>query len=334
MASKEDVASNNGKDSNAFESNRPFAVIAMSGFAGALAGLSISRSRARHAMTNTIGSTIPSPAQFANLPMVFAISTATFASIIEYSSIISPTQYLLNALNSQDILDIPIEIPNLPERFQWDNKCTTTLGDYAIGGATAGAIFSGAIRGGTVTSTLENALQTSVEAKGTNTNITFSSASEKQKSLIGKGKVITLASKRNEEQQKLKKKNVGTAISSRVDKSPSILTTGATKTTAAAAKVSSSHLDKIPFPRPRVVSGLSTGLMLGLAAGMVQIVLSKLEAYFSTQVANEADGSENQQLKEWTKEQEDELDAKIKTMTTEEIQKEIEILRKKLHKNN
>jgi hypothetical protein len=84
-----------------------------------------------------------------------------------------------------------------------------------------------------------------------------------------------------------------------------------------------------------VVSGLSTGLMLGLAAGMVQIVLSKLEAYFSTQVANnEADGSQNQQLKEWTKEQEDELDAKIKTMTTEDIQKEIEILRKKLHKNN
>jgi hypothetical protein len=290
-------------------------------------------------MTNTLGTAIPSPAQFANLPMVFAISTATFASIIEYSSIISPTQYLLNALNSQDILDIPIEIPNLPERFQWDNKCTTTLGDYAIGGATAGAIFSGAIRGGTVTSTLENALQTSVEAKGTNTNITFSSASEKQKSLIGKGKVITLASKRNEEQQKLKKKKIGTTISSKVDKSPSILTTGATKTTTtttttAAAKASSSNLDKISLPRPRVVSGLSTGLMLGLAAGMVQIVLSKLEAYFSTQVANEADGSENQQLKEWTKEQEDELDAKIKTMTTEEIQKEIEILRKKLHKNN
>mmetsp|Transcript_17063 Transcript_17063/g.32279 ORF Transcript_17063/g.32279 Transcript_17063/m.32279 type:complete len:331 (+) Transcript_17063:77-1069(+) len=326
-----DVEINKDNKSNAFESNRPFAVIATSGFAGALAGLSISRSRIRHAVHNALGSTtsIPGPNQFVNLPLVFAISTATFASIIEYSSIISPTKYLLNALNSQDILDIPIDIPNLPDRFQWDNKCTTTLGDYAIGGATAGAIFSGAIRGGTVTSTLEKALQTSVEPKVINTNMTFSSAIEKQKSVIGKGKVITLASKKYEQQLKRNSKIMSStqiSNSGRMDKSAS---TPATQ--------SNSHTHKItPLQRPRVVSGLSTGLMLGLAAGMFQILLSKLETYFSSQEGKEADGSENEQqeVKEWTKEQEDELDAKIKGMTTEEIQKEIEILRKNLRKNN
>lgn len=326
--SYQDIANKDNNVSNAFERNKSFAVISMSGFAGALAGLSISRSRLRHAMNHTLGTNIPAPTQFANLPMVFAISTATFASIIEYSSIISPTQYLLNALNSQDVLDIPIEIPNLPERFQWDNKCTTTLGDYAIGGATAGAIFSGAIRGGTVSSTLEKALQTSVEAKGTNTNITFSSSIEKQKSLIGKGKIVTLASKKNEKKQK---KNSSSSLN---NKSASVQTTGANKIVTTA---SNSHMSKTPLPRrPRVISGFSTGLMLGVTAGLVQIVLSKLESYFASKEENESDtdASENHQVEEWTKEQEDELNAKIKTMTTEEIQKEIETLRKQLHKSN
>jgi len=297
----------NGNDETSiFDTYKSAAVIAVSGFAGALAGLSIARSRARsHAQ-----------AQIANLPIVFAISTATFASIIEYSNILSPTNYILQSLNSQDILDFPIEISNLTERFGWDNRCSTTLGDYAIGGAVAGAIFSGG--GGIVNKTIENKFQNPADVKNTNTNMTFSSAAEKQKTLIGKGKVVTLASK------KIKRKQNSVDMKGGVPKRVNI------SKAAPSATPMSKNLGSAALPKPRIMSGLSTGLVLGLAAGVAQISLTKLEEYIRSH--SETPGEQDSRQPGWTQEQEDELNARVQTMSTEDIQREIDALKSNMRK--
>lgn len=307
MTSKEKDSTNTNinSDISFFDTNRSVAVIAMSGFAGALAGLSISRSRNRSALA--LGH---AQAQITNLPIVFAISTATFASIIEYSSILSPTKYLLQFLNSQDILNVPSEISNLKDRFGWDSKSLTTLGDSTIGGAVAGAIFSGG--GGMLNKTIENGLQSPADIKNTNTNMMFASAAEKQKALIGRGKVITLASKKIKLTKRVDVKGAPSKVSSKSKAIPS-------------AAPTTRNLGSASLPRPRRISGISTGLALGLAAGVAQITLTKLEEFVKSQ--SEASSEQGSSQPEWTEEQEDNLDERIKTMSTEEIQREIEVLK-------
>lgn len=292
-------------DTSFFETNKSIAVITMSGFAGALAGLSISRSRVRSAMA--IGKTYT---QVANLPLVFALSTATFASIIEYSSVLSPTNFLVKNFIGTDMLQLPKEIEDFADAAGWNTKCSTTLGDYAIGGAMAGAIFSGSAN-----RALENRLNNPQEVKKTTVNIVVDSAAEKQKSLIGKGKVITLASKNN------KKKIVPIKSAPTLKNEPA-------KVKASKIISRTNPLGSNPSPRPRIMGGLTTGLVLGLGAGIVQILISKLEDYASSQ--SNINVNEGEKQVQWTQEQEEELDAKIKSMSTEEIRQEIEKLRKNI----
>jgi len=72
---------------------------------------------------------------------------------------------------------------------------------------------------------------------------------------------------------------------------------------------------------------MSTGLVLGLAAGLAQISLTKLEEYVMTR--SESSSEQGSAQPEWTEEQEDELNARIKTMSTEEVHREIEGLKNK-----
>ena len=102
------------------------------------------------------------------------------------------------------------------------------------------------------------------------------------------------------------------------------------------------------MPRPRIISGLSTGLMLGLAAGIAQITLTKLEELLQphTNVNASTSDSLNDNVSSnadvmvmptgdageiqgnvWTVEQEEELDANVKAMSNEEIQREIDALK-------
>lgn len=98
--------------------------------------------------------------------------------------------------------------------------------------------------------------------------------------------------------------------------------------------------------------GLIPGLGLGIIAGLIQIGVTKATEYFETLLELEQQQEEQHQQEinsngtsgvvsgegngvgvgSWTQEQEDELDAKVRNMSTEEIQKEIEALKEKLSK--
>jgi predicted dinucleotide-binding enzyme len=82
--------------------------------------------------------------------------------------------------------------------YPWNEKCTTILGDYAIGGAIAGA--------GQIGKTLETKLPIQ------QSNNVIMAATEKQNTLISKGKVVTIDSKRNPKNVKDNKQPVNPRI--------------------------------------------------------------------------------------------------------------------------
>ena len=78
------VNSNDGNNSNSNNNKIPdplqtIAVVALAGFAGSLCGISIVKRRIH-------------PPPPSNLPIILAFSTATFAGIVEFSSLLSPTK--------------------------------------------------------------------------------------------------------------------------------------------------------------------------------------------------------------------------------------------------
>ena len=314
------------------DTQKSLTIISLTGFAGSLVGLSISRSRTRSALA--LGSQIHGAgAHAANLPIVFAISTATFASIIEYSYMLSPTRVLMSILKDQGLIaststDVDASLDKDQQQW-WDEGCTTTVGDYAIGGAIAGALFTGG-SSGIVEKTLSNALQAPQgDVKNMKTNITFSSGTDKQKSMIGRGKVVTLASKKK-----------GRKVKKGVNRIPIMKSTSGKsipKPNANAKKMGT-----VPLPRPKIMSGLTTGLLLGLAAGIAQISLTKLEQFLQSQTNVDVDadadtdfvvadgvGGNRNKTPVWSQQQEEELDTKVNNMSTEEIQREINALKKR-----
>ncbi len=227
----------------------------------------------------------------------------------------------MGILREQGLIDDSPKVKDDQQQL-WDDDCTATLGDYAIGGTIAGALFTGG-SSGLVEKTLLSALQSPrADAKNISTNITFASGTDKQKSMIGKGKVVTLANK------KILKKGM-----KRKGMIPTVQTTSG-------PTVSGPKFGTTPLPRPKIMSGLTTGLLLGLVAGVAQISLTKLEQFLQSQTevdkedvddlvfgGERKDGSNEKPV--WTQKQEEDLDDKIKNMSTEEIQREIDALRKR-----
>ena len=92
------------------------------------------------------------------LPITWAIGCTTFSGIVEFTSLVSPTSLLLNVLRQMGVLEFDDDVHGISlesqHRYQsssslgskiffWDEKSTQTLGDFALGGATAGTIFQG-----------------------------------------------------------------------------------------------------------------------------------------------------------------------------------------------
>ncbi len=287
-------------DSN-YDPLKSVAVVSLAGFAGSLCGVSLARSRIN-----------ASP----NLPTILAFSTATFAGIVEFSAVVSPTQILVRALKEHFDLDLTVELPE-NKYFQWDQKCTETLGDYVIGGAFAGAIF----QGGQINPSAVKVVKSATEGGDDKKSITHTvmSGNEKQKKARGKGKVVTLASK------KIKNKKANSsAMNAAVKKG---------------VKETFKAVDAIPHAaksRRGIMLGLIPGLTLGFIAGLAQIGIAKASDYFE---AMEGDIHHNDESNNdddnfsLTQEQEDEIEAKVKSMTMEEIQQEIDALKAKLAEN-
>jgi len=242
-----------------------------------------------------------------------------------------------------DVSSSPVSTSTSASRiWQWDENCTAKLGDYAIGGALAGAIFQGGQVGGASSSSSSAASTPQVvqaisppspspsDSKKLSMSHSVLSGDAKQSRLRGKGKVVTLASRKRQlnQQQKL---NINTSKVKQQFKAVDAVIPQAMKV------------------RRGIMVGLIPGLGLGLFAGLIQIGVTKATEYFEAlleleqqqeeqQIRNDGASSEGSKegngegVDSWTQEQEDELDAKVKNMSTEEIQKEIEALKETLGK--
>mmetsp|Transcript_23665 Transcript_23665/g.40140 ORF Transcript_23665/g.40140 Transcript_23665/m.40140 type:complete len:193 (+) Transcript_23665:3-581(+) len=96
----------------------------LAGFGGALTGLSLSRQRPRAKHVSEALATAQRRARVygdSNLPAAWAMACMGFAGIIEATRLVSPMSFFLSD----------------------ENRHLRTVGDYTIGGATAGAAFRG-----------------------------------------------------------------------------------------------------------------------------------------------------------------------------------------------
>jgi hypothetical protein len=186
---KQEVATTNSTTTHHSYSQSPLsniqpiqsiAVISIAGFGGALAGLSMSRR-----VVTQILPTMHNLQLLSNqLPWLWNISCASFAGIVEFSTLVSPTKFVIETLrdsyggmmplslnllkkneregegedmgsSKSNVLDTSDSIIDDDEStrssgkswqerlFQWEEQSIAILGDYALGGAIAGAIFKG-----------------------------------------------------------------------------------------------------------------------------------------------------------------------------------------------
>jgi hypothetical protein len=277
-------------ESSKYDMDQPFksiAVVALAGFAGSLAGLSISRSR-------------PTTK---NLPQIWSISCATFAGIIECSKIMSPTKLVIDALGGTDSNTLDVKdtfFQNIP--WKCNASYTQILGDYTIGGMVAGAIF----KGGQIESVLYTSQDRILSSKMKYDTTT--TAHEQQKKVIGKGKIVTLAHKHRG----------GSNAESVLERNPSRF-------------IRSSYTNQIPIPKAGIMTGLLPGMMLGIIAGSMQILITEAERLLEEHDAWNNDDHVEESYK-LTKEQEDEIEEKVQKMSISEIEREIKDLKKQLGK--
>jgi len=114
--------------------------ISLAGFGGALAGLSLSRTRrAPTSLPSLTGLTKTRSKPFidADLPTTWAVSCVAFAGIVEFCRVVSPSHFLSTTFPLPENIQVP-------EFVKKNEKALTTLSDYTIGGSIAGAIFQGA----------------------------------------------------------------------------------------------------------------------------------------------------------------------------------------------
>ena len=325
------------------------AVITIAGFGGAIAGLSISR-------RGMIPPTMHHVQLSNQLPWLWALGCATFAGVIEFSTLISPTRLMLSTLREYDFIpkldsaittttsDNSISSPSsslsssLQERIlHWDDNSTAILGDYVLGGAFAGAMFKGSqIRPNTTTTTNNTNTTTSPSSSSsslstTTNNTNISEGSIKQKRAIGRGKVITLATKNQYKQQYPKKSKLIPT------------TTNTTTTTQRVIKQGTETLLKHGSTnKASLISGLGPGIALGLFAGLLQIGIGRLNMIMeeyndesNEQQQQDVVGFENEHIMKQNEKENhasnqkiDDLTRQVKGMTTDEILQEIERLKK------
>mmetsp|Transcript_5689 Transcript_5689/g.8741 ORF Transcript_5689/g.8741 Transcript_5689/m.8741 type:complete len:213 (-) Transcript_5689:41-679(-) len=99
--------------------------VSVAGFGGSLAGLSVSRIYKQRLRVVADG----------NLPLTWAMACMGFAGIVEFMKMISPTSYLVDATTTTTTA--------VDNNYNY-NRYLTTVGDYTLGGALAGATFQGA----------------------------------------------------------------------------------------------------------------------------------------------------------------------------------------------
>ncbi len=330
------------------------AVITVAGFGGAIAGLSMSRRGPPSVQHVQLSS---------QLPWLWALGCATFAGVIEFSTLVSPTRLLISTLKESDTIP-NFDITNMiPQQFKqdfgfmknndkdvdskgddnylssvqkkfvyWDENATATLGDYALGGAFAGAMFKGSqIRptANNATSSSSNGIP-SISSSNYNDTVYTTTISEegtmKQKRAIGKGKVLTLS---NKNQYYSKKRQV------KKEKMKNISSNQKLKNAQQVMKQGTETILKNGGSKASFVSGLGPGIFLGIIAGLIQIGIGRIndivEVYESDVEQKEENGDhpmeENGQVNT-SGEIVDQITHEVKTMSTDEIRKEIDRLQR------
>ncbi len=341
------------------------AVVAIAGFGGAVAGLSMSRR----------GTPTIHHVQLSNqLPWLWSIGCATFAGVIEFSTLVSPSRLVIGALRENDLIPKPkvkesSEHSNnndaheeqankssallLKEKIlYWDDNSTATLGDYALGGAFAGAMFKGSQIRPTNTANGSSSSFPLVSEINTTTTTSSSSPSSssppsnqggnnlhgsiQQKRAIGRGKVVTLANKK----QYYKKKKVNTINRMKDHNKSKTLHHQQQKVLKQGSETILKNQRNI-VNKASFISGLGPGMTLGIIAGLIQIGIGRLnllmEEYEEKEEGEEinefnqsSDDNVSDEINQGCEESDetiDEITRTVKGMTTEEIKKEIERLK-------
>lgn len=326
---------------------RSLSRITLAGVGGALAGLSVARRRGTFGASTdaVLGQLVGDVARETlrpslRLPMTWAIGCTTFVGIIEFSSLVSPTSLLLVALREMgvsgsgnsayggDLGDRAVDSKQSDSNyFFWDEKSTQTLGDFVLGGAIAGAIF----KGNSISATLPK--NDGVSAGGASSKIVSSMAnnkicsagSYKQKKTIGRGRVIRPTTKYD---AKPKAKISPIQLQSLV---------GGARILKSRSRGDSGMVPPTLKPRTGIMAGLFPGLALGLVAGLIQISLNRLDATIiemesKKQSEEEREGMDNPGERPIPIEEDIDdkvFEARVKEMTTAEIQREIDALRER-----
>mmetsp|Transcript_4526 Transcript_4526/g.6634 ORF Transcript_4526/g.6634 Transcript_4526/m.6634 type:complete len:424 (-) Transcript_4526:201-1472(-) len=274
---------------------KSIAVMCISGFGGAMAGMSVSRNAHIHAHALRSSSS--------SLPMIWAIGCASFAGIVEFSTLVSPTAFLLRSIRGVGIggaegaEKAETEEENRIRRFlYWDDEATSVLGDYAMGGALAGSLFKGS----------QLRASGAADAAGTATSATPATAASslEQQRVIGRGKVVTLTnkdsyyerrkqmknssnnkhmSKQKQIQFAIDQNNLKVEAKANVNKTAGKEAKAAAKATVEAARTAKTAMKysagagtSTSIIRTGILAGLIPGISLGILAGLCQIGISRL----------------------------------------------------------
>ncbi len=361
--------------SNNIHPIQSIAVISIAGFGGALAGLSMSRR-----VVTQIPPTMHNVQLLSNqLPWLWSISCASFAGIVEFSTLVSPTKFIIETLREsfgmtssfsfaeknekkgegEDMVSSNVTVPSESTRsisdintstsekswqerlVYWDDQSTAILGDYALGGAIAGAIFKGSqlrpIIDSNTTTPTNSATTSSTSQSSYNYSSSYqnqklmSQGAIKQKSTIGRGKIVTLKNKHEyqkrirTEQQQQPKQSISSSLSSVKNQNKTIKKNYNNKITSPSSSSSSLRINKTGL-----VSGLLPGISLGLLAGLFQIGITRLLSIaqdYENEISKNDINADDDDEKVVKVEEEDEIKKKVKSMSTEEIKREIQALK-------
>jgi len=269
--------------------------ISLAAFGGGLAGFSILRRRGSFGtMTDSVLGRRSMDAQTHNaflsaspssLPITWAIGCTTFAGIVEFSSLASPTSLILDGVRyfgllesayveEEDAQNVYTTLNNMKSSngglLSWDENCTRTLGDFALGGGIAGAVF----KGNHIRDALPNYGgngQFKTTAIRSNYNLTGTS---KQKRMIGRGRVVSIAERRKP------------ASSSSLQSTSNAILRNGTR----------GMIPPIVKPKTGIIVGILPGLFLGILAGLIQITLNNLSAITERNLNNENQEVDNTEV--------------------------------------
>lgn len=325
--------------------------ISLAGFGGALAGISIAKRHTSLLSKSTLSSTVESSIQLeqyqSNLPMVWAIGCSAFAGVLEISSLVSPTSYLLLLYQAQfgnsdasfpsssssvdpkvskATINTTLTLPLTPMNYlYWNDDATTTVGDYTFGGAVAGAIFQG------------NRILTAATKQSKNSNHSSSTSSSlgdrsklhQQRAI--KGKVIT--SKNKPSAKSIAKATTTNRMEMTHPKSSNVQKTASPSST----KITKSPPFSSPFPMKKGIrTGFLPGLTLGFIAGWIQLLIHRVNEWEEDLVIQEQIMMQEQKNEEKdravegeddTADMEEQIAREVKSMSTSEIREEIDRLR-------